>query len=396
MFIWVNGVQAVVSAIIIVAPLLAGMSAWEASRASGAGVRSSWKLAMPTRSGVWSLGAASALWSVLVYVLLAVAVLTPFVGRATWGGPTWSWLLAGAISVATHSMIGTSIGLLIPAILTPALVAVGLYAANGVILIGGASSRLSLLSLGFTQTQQPAFAINHSILLEQSLWFAGLFLFFAGIASLIGARSTGSIAVISLGAVVASAGVLGVFLNPNGFFLFNHDNWAYSCRQVSGSTICLHPAYVFTRDEIESELEPMVDRLQGTPWEIGRLEWTNRGYLGTPSEGAIAFHLDRKSDGWGEGMRIELAQDLLTSGSQSGGPCESVTPASVDAAYTGPTSLIASWMATGSANSRISRILGFEAHAKRFDALSDAERAVWLDTNLDEICDGSLSPDQLP
>ncbi|MFM5968930.1 MAG: hypothetical protein ACKOQ8_07845 [Micrococcales bacterium] len=307
-----------------------------------------------------------------------------------WGAPTWSWLVSGAASIAAQVGFGTVLGFVWPTVLAPALTAVTTFTISGALVILQVLPNQALLSGGFTQTQQVTFAINETILWSQALWFVGLGILSLAIITLTQRwREPKTIALVLLGIATSAAGFSAVTGSAIGFFNYTHSGWTYIC---SGQPqMCLHPALETNREQIATALQPTLGHLSGTPFGSTRYELTNRGYLGEPSNGSRAFHIDRFDEGWGTRVRLELARDLLTAGSASGGPCDADDDSSEVGAFAGLKSIIVAWLAEVP-EAAIAFSNEEKSALQRFMDRNETEKKTWLLSKVSKICRSQLEP----
>jgi hypothetical protein len=263
---------------------------------------------------------------------------------------------------------------------------VTLYVFDGALLLTN-SNPLTYLSPGYSQIQEVAFGINHVMLAFQGLWYVGATLVVLSFASFFVRRSKlGNLSALALGLIVSCVGVIGISMHP-GFFIFTHSGWMPKC---DGSpTICVHPAVSLQEPEIAAALLPTVRHIDGTAFGGTKYVWSNRGLLAEPKRGEITWHLDGLTTGWQQDMRQELATDLLTPGSGSGGPCDSIASSS-QFAYSSLGSIVVNWLSNES-----DRFLGVALQDKNaathFASLTELQKRAWLNQHASQICTGSIS-----
>jgi hypothetical protein len=114
-------------------PFVAGVAAWMAGRERR---RKMDDLLATTPRPPWlreiTIWAATTLWSLLFYSLMAALVLVITWQQATWGGPYAGPFLVGLLALPAFSALGFTLGHFLPGRFTPALVAVGAFAIMGV------------------------------------------------------------------------------------------------------------------------------------------------------------------------------------------------------------------------------------------------------------------------
>lgn len=389
---WVNATQAVVQPIAVCGPLLAAFAAWDATDFGRVAARKRMRL---SRNGgaaaiasVW-LGSAS--WAVLSFALWATLLLVSQVNNQPWGTITWPWLVSATCALLAQVSAGAVLGYFWPTFLAPAVAAVVLFFINGAVVLIPVLHNQTLLSAAFSQVQQVAFTINLPILWAQALWFTGIAII--GLAIALGSLSAPTktkINVLLTGTTAAAAGLALIVTSPGGFFEYTHSGWDYVCSKIT--KICVHPALEKAIPQIDDALEPTLAHIERTNFSASRYEWTNRGLLGEPSSGAIAFHLDSLSPGWKQNLRLELSRDLLTAGSSSGGPCDKVNGDADPGAVAGLKSIIAAWLADApeAAIPNGAQEIGAKS---RFDKLSEIDRQSWLFAHTNAICTSTLNSD---
>lgn len=307
-----------------------------------------------------------------------------------WGQPTWPWIISGGLALLAQVSCGLSIGFLWPTFMAPAATAILFFTINGALVLLPGLHNQNLLSGGFTQVQQVAFRVNDSVLWSQALWFAGatvLGLAFCALRLPVSLRKL--VITASTGSFLALTGLIQIVGSQSGFFIYEHSGWNYTC--AGSPSICLHPAYATRKQEIASAISPTVNHLQGTTFSSTRYEWTNRGLLGEPSNGSIAFHLDRFDADWQARLRSELARDLLTAGSAVGGPCDRMDAGREQGAFVGLKSIVVAWLAD-SDNAAITFGKDEVSAADRFRRMPEAQKKLWLSRNAVKICSSRLSP----
>lgn len=384
---WAEASAAAVQCLTIGGPLFGALAAWQSGSISRGSNREQLNLSkdfgVKASLGVY-LG--NVIWALLSYIVLVVIVHLQVASQASWGQPTWIWLLGGAISMALHVAGGHLLGFFIPGFLTPMLAALVLFSVDAFLMLAGAGPR-SLLSPGYSQVQVDAFLINQEVLGLQALWF---FCLAVGCLALVMLSLQGPKVMrwVSLSLAVLGAGVSGFFVSvsPTGFYILSVDHWAPVC--AGAPSVCIHPAHESKRDAITAALKPTLDHLEGTSFAGTQYEWRNRGYLGAPSSGAIAFHLDGIGGSWAPAMRMELVGDLFSPGSQSGGPCEIGGSKSI--AYSSLGNLLAGWL-TDDPNTYDRVAVEDRVSAKLFLSWTEAKKKAWLSANTQQICSGSLN-----
>jgi hypothetical protein len=385
--IWAEGSAAAVQSILVGGPLFGALTAWQ----TGSILRSSSKeqltLSHDQGSRAWvQIFLGELFWAAGSYLGVVIIVHAQLLGRANWGGPTWVWLVGSFFALAFHVACGLLAGFISSGFLTPLLTAVLLYVFDGALLLTN-SNPLTYLSPGYSQVQEVAFGINQAMLAFQGLWYVGATLVVLSLASFFVRRLIlGNLSALAVGLTLSCFGVIGISMHP-GFFIFTHSGWTPQCE--GSPTICVHPAVSLQEPEITAALLPTVRHIDGTAFGGTKYVWSNRGLLAEPQGGEITWHLDALTAGWQQDMRQELATDLLTPGSGSGGPCDTIASSS-QFAYSSLGSIVLNWLSNES-----DMYLGVAPQdknaAKRFASLTELQKRAWLNRHESQICTGSIS-----
>ena len=389
---WANATQAAVQPIAVCGPLLAAFAAWDAADFGRKSSRN--RLRLANRGGVAAIASvwlASAAWAFLAFTLWVALFLVAQTGAEPWGDITWSWVVSSACAVLAQASAGCALGFVWPTFLAPAATAMLIFFVNATVMLVPVLPNQTLLSAAFSQVQEVAFSINNSILWAQAVWFVGIATVLFSLALWrLNASVRTKIGTLITGSAAAAVGLTLIVASPNGFFEYNHSGWDYTCSAIT--KICLHPAYNPKRAQIEAALEPTLRHLEQTTFSASRYEWTNRGLLGEPRAGAIAFHLDSLSPGWQQAIRLELSRDILTAGSSSGGPCDSSSGDSDPGAFSGLKSIVAAWLADTPEAALPTGTQEISA-MNRFQKLSERDKQSWLSAHTTAICNSTLNSD---
>ena len=385
--IWAEASAASVQSILVGGPLFAALTAWQTGSILRSPIREQLVLAQDQGYKAWvQIYLGNLFWASATYLSVVLLIHMQLLGRASWGSPTWIWISSSVVAMALHVAFGLLAGFISSGFLAPLITATAMYVLDGALLVTN-SNPLTYLSPGYSQVQEVAFGINFLMLEFQAVWYLGAALVVLTLASFYIQGSTKKkLASLAMGLFIATVGVLGISINP-GFFVFTHSSWNPLCE--GEPVICVHPAFEFQESEINKALSPTVRHIDGTAFGGSRYTWTNRGVLGLPRQGEIAWHLDGLNGSWKQEMRRELATDLLTPGSESGGPCEGFPPTS-QFAYSSLGSIVVNWI---SEEPNLFRgVAKFDSKAaSQFDGYTESQKKHWLDQNVEKICDGSIS-----
>jgi len=390
--IWSNASQAVVVSVLLTGPLFAGVASWDSSRFGRYGLRDHWRQAGDGgRAAVLILASATSFWALASYIVVGALLLVPVGFRATWSQPAWVWLASAGVALLVHVAAGFVAGLLFPSLITPPVAVVALYAADQFVFIGGAilNVRIPLLSWSFNQAQSPTFQPNLAIFASQLAWYLGILviLWTAAVICVTGWRRIFAM-VVPVAVLLSAVGVITIFTNPDGPLVLKHQ-FSYACAGKA-PTICVPPAYKLAAEDIRSAVQPVAKRLVGTPFQIDRVELTNRGYLGDPHSGAIAFHMDNMAPGWADQDVLEMAQGILTPQSGTGSICDegvASTDPGVSQSYLAG---VAAWIA-GRPDFAAQTDGVATGSYKWIVHLTPESRSKWLTQHVQAICSNSLT-----
>ncbi len=418
--------------IVFLGPAAGGLAAWAAGRELRSGLGDLLQTTpRPPAARQISLLSATAIWTLLAYVLAGVYVGVSTALDATWGGPVAAPILIGALTVAVHTVIGYAAGSFaittIQSRLTTALVPVVLFLSElAPILFRGAdvqvgqNGRMShfpyenlspvelIEGLGGSIFWEPRTDIAWSAL----LWLGGL-----------GAVSLGLIAIRSrpgspVGwAIVITAAVAVVWgwteLVPSPVSDVSGQPITYDPVCVERSIpICLHPAYESLLDETADFVEPIIRPLVGLPGfptRASQLPRSGDGLFG-PDSVAIAAAPDTLSispdctrlPSQAEAAAVALAAVVVATPDDPLSPANQAQTALAiwllrQAGLDPGDQLEVGFCEAGGVGLRRSPVdAATLAAVDRFGALTPEAQHVWLEANLASLRAGTIGLEDLP
>ena len=309
--VWPVIVSALAYSVVLTGPVAAGVAGLAGTRSRRRHTEAMEQLSVrsPDAAGLAELGALL-IWVLAAFAGVLGALYIPAALGATWSGPDGLRTVTTALGLLLYVVIGFVVGRLVPSRLTPAVVALVLFAA-AVVLDGGSSVRRWSLLLPVNQGFSDEFSrLNTAAFGGQLVWYVGLgLLLVAGWA--VHHTGRGRPVVVSLTAGVVTAVVGAAILVPqDGHYLTAGDYAVWTCRGTSPQ-ICLHPALASALPAVTPALLPVVHRLAGTPFAIHRAEQRPRGVGSAPSPGAVGFGLDDTRPGSFALAGRELAVNAL-------------------------------------------------------------------------------------
>jgi hypothetical protein len=429
--------------IIDVGPLVAGVAAWTASRASRRGIadlattcsRPQWAVQLVT----W---AATAIWAVAAYLALTGAMFAVYAAQGVRGTPPWWWLATGAVAVAAFSAAGFAVGAFFPSRFAAPLATFGGFALMMMSSQTGFSSTSGwplVLPTNANGNYQPPTGIFYHYLpdlpIARMMFLGGLAVAAAGLLGLPaaagGRRLRMAAAAVTLAGVAATATGAGLAatarLGPHGMVIpALHDaandqpiRYTPVCRSAGGVRVCLNPADTSLLASVTAGLRPALAVVAGLPGAPVRVTETGGTYVaqegssgqpvtisGRPPVLRLPLDEENLPGSFGEtqkefaGLLQALTLEAVTGMSHSAGGLAQhavlaallrqagqpfdAQPALLNAA--GGRWAPAPGHATGPAY----------AAARRLTALPEATWHAWLAGHLAALRAGRITPEQLP
>jgi len=324
--------------------IAAGISAWVATRE---GRRKTGDLLATTARAAWprqlTVLAATVFWMVLAYLAGVAVVYGMTAFQATWGGPPWWPVAAGAVGVAAACAVGFTCGTLLPGRFTAPVVAVavfaawfiGVNAANSVWDVPNASSARGspalLVATNGGRPQDVAVGVFYhaapDVSIAQVMFMGGVLLVMVALPALLPAARVGGARRSSFAArrrwltVVAAVGIAaGVAASATAFSLAGTarlsavTGWGipalhdaaddqpipYTPDCAGGAfAVCAHPAFAPYLGAISAALQPAVAEVVGLPGVPARAEMTTGDTLPAVAGTTSVYQYSPKLEGVG-------------------------------------------------------------------------------------------------
>jgi hypothetical protein len=411
--LWHDASVQIGAAVMLVAPLIAGVAAWMASRDRRHRIEE--LLATTPRPPVardltgW---AAAAVWGLLAYVLVGLYRGVAPVRDATWGGPEFSPILLGLVTIVASAAIGYAVGSFFPSRFTAALVAIALFVAASIprlVFSSGTIDSRQGNTVRVTDLESPdrylspfmlvgddaihsVYQQSHNLGPRQMAWIAGL----CGIALAVVAlrrRQTapawGTLLVSTALAIFGATMVLRA--DPNSITAAAAVEPVCTVNVIE---VCVHPAYEGALDETAGIVEAVMKPVAGLPGVPTRAvqedPWI---YVGPPPDGTLVFWMER-----GPEREAMLAYWIAISLVQP--PYQNVSSDDQSRDAMQAQDAISIWLADqagfGPGLDDFEGVDAAIAAAKRFGALDPAQQQAWLEANFTALQAGQLTLEDLP
>ncbi|MGI8404748.1 MAG: hypothetical protein ACR2OE_08295 [Thermomicrobiales bacterium] len=422
--LWAEVSSAIGRTCAVIAPLSAGLGAWQAGRERRRGTS---ELLMSTSGRPVARDVATLLVPVCfglnAYLLVVLVSFAVAWHKATWGGP-WLWPIAvGAFAIVGLTAIGVAIGRLWPSRLAPPVAAALIF--FGIVSLTIFPQMESVKHLSPWElipepsnagTTRLYFDVPNSWPLWQpALYFGGITLVALGVMAIIHHFNWQAVAA-TLSALLVTAIVAQPLLSspkPEAGHEATVRAYTPVC-QDGAVTVCLHPAYAAVLDDVSSVVDRFWAPLANVPDAPHRLVQAVRPRGLAPGETRI--------DIWnGADLTYQISVQLpsLLFG-EVNGPTH----------FTAAQLVIMQWLVDVSGIDRVGNFmnqwpsevpvvqtkvstngytskpaddallkqyqLDMSAAYERFAALPDAERTAWLAANWTALANGTLTLDQMP
>jgi hypothetical protein len=376
---------------VVVAFIMCGVGAWAAGRAQ----RRQMVDLLATMPRPAALQDVTLLTSTVGWGLVACVVAGAYIfavahREATWGGPAWSPIVVGLLTVVTGTAVGYLGGSLIPSRFAAPLVAVGFSAV--VLLVGTRSSAVAYLSplsldpRGYSPYD--LFYRSPSVpVMQMCLWLAGVTSCTLALVVLRRHRALSALCMFAVALVIATSGavlVMQAFVHPPWERIYpGQPLMAYEPTCVEQVIlICVHPAYAAFVDGSAQRIGPLVEPLVGVPGGPVRAKQLP-ARVGLRSDGTLEIMP-------GALIAARAAYDLVHE------PETELSPAQLVIAYWlmdrvgEPTSEL--WLFTGAGQPEAT----VAAAAARFAALDSGAQRAWLSAHFQDLRVGLIDLEDLP
>lgn len=395
--LWPQTSEATRHALLLVAPLMAGLSAWVASREQSDDIQE--LLGTTSQSpGIRSIAVylGTILWGCLAYLLITAALFLEVGFQASWGSPVLWPVAIGLLGVLACSSWGFALGTLVPGRFISPFVAVAVFIALVAPSSSQAPSELRYLTpLSTSPIADVFFGVRPYIAVELALWLGGLSIAAVGIVFLKYRRSGLAISVCSVGGIAAFSGFM-MLAQVGSAAVSDNDIAPYEpvCEERD-ITICVHPAYQDLLLETADAIEPIAEPLVGLPGGPQRAEQRPR-YTTLLPDGTIRFYLHDVSN-TGDYLAWTTASALVG----ENGLCTEHPPfagGSPPAGYTARNA-IGAWLMQEAGMNPDFFVGGYPEIREaldRFSNLDAGDQRSWLEEHYDDLRNCKLGAEAMP
>lgn len=392
-WIWPDTGLSIQSTLLVIGPLVGGLSAWQAGRNWRRGTEEL-LVATPRPALVRDLAAWSAtvVWHVLAYVVAAGSILVlAYLGDA--GGPFTLWpVVVGLMAIVACSSMGYAVGHYLPRGFTAPLVAAVLFLTLQ-FLSREPSSAIHLAPLGAGLTRSAFYGILPNVFPEQAVWLAGLSWAALG-AIAIGRRRTAlTIGFFALSLALAALGASMLLREPP---------WADS-RQTEARIrpydpacatgeipVCVHPAYAKWLPEAAEVVGAISGPFVGIPGGPTRAEQVHTSVVGLEPDGTLQFFL-HDADSLEHWLALDTARVLVGDDGST----------AVASTYSSKLAIEAWLLRRGKGDPEEAINLSetpekTAAASERFARLAPEQRKAWLREHYADLREGEVALKDLP
>ena len=388
---------------ILVGPLVAGLSTWAAGRNRRRGMEEL-LAATPRPAASRDLAAwgGAAVWHGFAYALAAgLVLLSAYVGGA-WGSPVLWPVLLGLLAVSTLSAIGYAVGYYLRNRLATPLVAIATYFILGFTAHSAGTlmenPTITYLSPVTGLEGSVFYGVQPNVSFGQSLWLLGLAGAALAAVSLKWHRSLGAWCALLAAIVVAVFGSSMLLLQtPPGPVQSQQEEARASyepvCDKDGRLPVCVHPAYEKLLPETAAVVRNVAAPLVGVPGGPTSAE-QDPEYRGFSPDGPLPFFLyDGNSGGeaLAETLVVGLARDPSSAPSQEPAGVLNDAQAAFAAWLLKQADMNPDFAIYAGANPEAVR-----SAAERFAALDPTRREQWISEHYADLRAGELTLEDLP
>jgi hypothetical protein len=253
----------------LIAPAFVGIAAWLARRERQRSVDELLRTLAASRAQhlaiVWS---ATAVWALVPYAASGAIIGALAAHSATWGGPSWGPIVAGAAAVVAATTLGFVLGSLLPSALLAPLWAIGWWLLDGYLPLRSSPVQYFAPRTLYENVGRSVYfeTIPAWIDAKQSVWWVGLAVFAFALAFAAIERSRKAWTVVAAALPVLIAPTLLLLQTPVQASSHDATRIAYEPVCSDGQVrVCVHPAKERVLDEASASLSAVLSPLAGVP-----------------------------------------------------------------------------------------------------------------------------------